>query len=496
MSTYDVRIWKINEHKGRDRKTGKPRSTYRVRWTVAGRSFGKSFETKAMAESFRSRLVVAQREGIAFDEATGLTEPMARESRARSWYEHAVAYVDMKWPRASAKHRKGIAEALTTATMALLTSDRGAPAEGEIRAALYGWAFNKARRDDGKPSPEIASAIRWLEANTVKLAALAEPALVRKALDALTLRLDGRSAAASTVRRKRAIFSGALRYAVELRLLDAHPLDQLSWVAPKLADEVDRRVVVNPAQARALLAAIRTRAPELEAFFGCLYYAVLRPEEALNLAEDQYERPSKIGGWGSLHLTGATVSVGRGWGDDLGTVERRGLKHRAATATRDVPVPPPLVLLLDRHIRTYGVGAGERLFVTRRGPGGRYVPTVGQPIPNNSYTREWRLARKAVLTPAQQRSPLARVPYNLRHAGVSLWLNAGVPATQVAEWAGHSVHVLLRVYAKCIDGQEDGARRRIEAALSLATDRPAKRSKRRRIEVRRSDPDSPTGQDR
>jgi hypothetical protein len=40
-----------------------------------------------------------------------------------------------------------------------------------------------------------------------------------------------------------------------------------------------------------------------------------------------------------------------------------------------------------------------------------------------------------------------------------------VPATQVAEWAGHSVHVLLRVYAKCVYGQEEQARQRIEAAL-------------------------------
>jgi hypothetical protein len=40
-----------------------------------------------------------------------------------------------------------------------------------------------------------------------------------------------------------------------------------------------------------------------------------------------------------------------------------------------------------------------------------------------------------------------------------------VPATQVAEWAGHSVNVLLRVYAKCVYGQEEQARRRIEVAL-------------------------------
>jgi hypothetical protein len=53
----------------------------------------------------------------------------------------------------------------------------------------------------------------------------------------------------------------------------------------------------------------------------------------------------------------------------------------------------------------------------------------------------------------------------VRHAAVSLWLNAGVPAPQVAEWAGQSVHVLMRIYAKCVDGQDEAARRRIEAAL-------------------------------
>jgi hypothetical protein len=51
-------------------------------------------------------------------------------------------------------------------------------------------------------------------------------------------------------------------------------------------------------------------------------------------------------------------------------------------------------------------------------------------------------------------------------AGVSTWLNAGVPATQVAEWAGHSVDVLLKIYAKCIVGQDKVARRRISDALA------------------------------
>jgi hypothetical protein len=38
----------------------------------------------------------------------------------------------------------------------------------------------------------------------------------------------------------------------------------------------------------------------------------------------------------------------------------------------------------------------------------------------------------------------------------------------VAEWAGHSVEVLLRIYAKCLDGGDTLVRRRVEAALGHA----------------------------
>jgi hypothetical protein len=54
------------------------------------------------------------------------------------------------------------------------------------------------------------------------------------------------------------------------------------------------------------------------------------------------------------------------------------------------------------------------------------------------------------------------------HTCLLTWLNEGVAPTQVAHWAGHSVEVLLRVYAKCLDGQQDMAKRRIEAALDIS----------------------------
>ena len=79
--------------------------------------------------------------------------------------------------------------------------------------------------------------------------------------------------------------------------------------------------------------------------------------------------------------------------------------------------------------------------------------------------RVWRRARQAAFTPEVAASPLAKTPYDRRHAAVSAWLNGGVPPTTVAEWAGHSVEVLLRIYAKCLDGGDAEIRRRVQAAL-------------------------------
>ena len=84
-------------------------------------------------------------------------------------------------------------------------------------------------------------------------------------------------------RRKRAVFHDALDYAVELGLLPANPVGQVRWTAPKAAAAVNPQTVASPAQVRAILAEVARLRPELTAFFGCLYYAALRPEEAVAL---------------------------------------------------------------------------------------------------------------------------------------------------------------------------------------------------------------------
>jgi hypothetical protein len=94
----------------------------------------------------------------------------------------------------------------------------------------------------------------------------------------------------------------------------------------------------------------------------------------------------------------------------------------------------------------------------------------GSPLHETSYYVAWRKARASVLSVAQQKSPLARRPYDLRHAAASLWLNAGVAPTEVARRLGHSVAILLKVYANCLDTDEGVANDRIAAALDGVPD--------------------------
>jgi integrase len=199
----------------------------------------------------------------------------------------------------------------------------------------------------------------------------------------------------------------------------------------------------------------------LVAFFAVMYYAGLRPEEAINLrAEDvvlltQARQDGQDDEWGELHLRSATPDAGRDWTDDGSARESRPLKHRAQGDSRIVPVHPELTRLIRDHLERFATAPDGRLF---SGVQGGELPTI-------TYRRAWIKARQTALTAVEQASPLARRPYDLRHACLSTWLNGGVYPTQVAEWAGHSVDVLLRIYAKCVVGQDELAKRRISEAL-------------------------------
>src|SRR5882724_1913994 len=159
---------------------------------------------------------------------------------------------------------------------------RRRPPPGILRAVLYGHAFN-ARRRPGAPGPDMASALAWVERASLPVSQLGDPRVIRAALDGLCIRLDGSPAAATTITRKRAAFHDALGYAVEAGLLPANPAREGEVAAPRAAAGANPVAVANPAQVRAILDQVALARPDLTAFFGCLYYAARRPEEAIAL---------------------------------------------------------------------------------------------------------------------------------------------------------------------------------------------------------------------
>lgn len=438
MQTHDVRVWGI-------RRRNSKSAPFQLRWIVAGEEFQAPFQTKTLADARRSQLITAARAGEAFDTETGLPVSELRQLNRTTWYEHARDHVAMKWPTAAAKHRASIAESLTIATMALCPCEKGRPDAELLRRALYQWAFNVNRHAEEPPDAE-ARALAWVEKHAPAVPTLDSAQRMRAVLDELAKKKDGARAAANTIRRRRAVLSNCLRSAVEKELLPANPLHRVHWEVPKAVEELDERSVATPAQARALLAAVREQGPRgahLEAFFACMYYAALRPEEVSMLGIEECTLPKS--GWGHLSLSQARPQVGSGWTDDRTPYEVRGLKHRADRTVRRVPIPRALVDLLSHHIETFGTAADGRLFrAVRRGP-----------VRSQEYGEVWKEARRRALTPAQVASPLAHIPYDLRHACVSFWLRSGVSLAETARRAGQSIAVLQRFYAKVLDGEED-----------------------------------------
>ena len=288
-------------------------------------------------------------------------------------------------------------------------------------------------------------------------------AVARRVLYQLTLTLDGRPAAGDTWRRRQRGLNTAVEHAVQTGALEHNPLKHIRTKRVGVADEVDPRVVITHAQARELLTAVsyvgswdRARGRRLIAFFAVLYYAGLRPAEAVALREGDCHLPAS--GWGTLTLARTLPVTTKKWTNDGVRHDLRGLKQRDPDAIRIVPIPPLLVRALQEHIKEFATATDGRLFRNER----------GGILGSTTYSRVWEEARQLAFTPAQAASPLAGRPYDLRHAALTTWLNAGIGPAEVSKRAGNTVEVLLRRYAGCLDNQADSINRRIEHALDDA----------------------------
>lgn len=448
--TYQVRIGKLQK---RPKKNG---HRYIARWHVGGQPKSLTFIAEPLAEAFLSDLRQAAKAGEDFDLATGLPPSMMVPPPGPTLLPFAQDFLISRWPFTAPRTRETEVYALMQLLAAAVAEHPGPPRADVLRSALRDHALLPAARRTPLTEPQ-ERALRWLQEASLPVTELGKPKVLRPVLAALAVNLDGRPAAPNTLKRRRAILRHLLECAVEQEIFERNPLGKIKLTMPKTFHEVDPRVVVNPSQAQALLDAVArvgaTRGARMRALFACMYYAGLRPEEVAGLRLADCSLPPT--GWGTILLDGARPQSTRRWTDSGTTREQRQLKHRARKDTRQIPVPFTLVAILREHVAAYGITRDGRIFCT---------PT-GASYGSSACSRVWQEARRLALSPQQQASLLAARPYDLRHAAVSLWLNAGVPAVEVAKRAGHGLDVLLKVYAKCIDGDQNINNAKIQRAL-------------------------------
>jgi hypothetical protein len=97
-----------------------------------------------------------------------------------------------------------------------------------------------------------------------------------------------------------------------------------------------------------------------------------------------------------------------------------------------------------------------RLFVGERNDGELPTMTIG---------RVWRRARQAAFMPEVAASPLAKTPLRPSPRGRVHLAQRRRAAHHGGRVGWASVEVLLRIYAKCLDGGDALVRRWVEAAL-------------------------------
>ncbi|MFF1652868.1 tyrosine-type recombinase/integrase [Streptomyces sp. NPDC058255] len=334
------------------------------------------------------------------------------------WCEFCRKYIAGRWRTSGAKSRESMADGLAAVALAMVQRGEGIPQDTDFRLA-FRWGIVPANAGE-EPPAELRAAYEWLTTSDRPVLDLADAVVIEDVQYRLSYRLDGIRAAGETYKRRRRALNTALEHAVDLGELPENPLQRARRKRMGSDDVVDRRVLVNAVQGRQLLTAVsyvgswgRNRGRRLVAFYAVLYYAGLRPSEAVGLRLSDCHLPEE--GWGTLTLRETRPVSGKQWTDSGERHDLQGLKAREAAVDRPVPIPPVLVAILRAHRDEFGTAKEGRVFGNERGA------VVG----SSTYWRVWEEAREYALPPGRVESPLAGRPYDLWHACITRWLNAG-----------------------------------------------------------------------
>lgn len=422
----DVRIWSIQDR----RNHPKARKPWLVRWVVDGELCSQSFRTKAQADRYRSRLLVAHQDGEWFDPRTGEPESWTPAADAQQVHAWARRWVAEEWQDWAPRTRDSMVESL--ARFVPLVHDPKAPAPpASLRAHLTATFPPDGEIDDNE-------AERWLSRWVLSLGELTKE-LLADVDRRLGLGDAGQALASSTAGRYRKNARACVRRAVELEQIPSDPWPptprgRTRRKARRKRRTVDVRRLPNPETMAAIIRAIPSHQPgsrNYELMTAVSYYAGLRPSETAMLRPRALDLPDQ--GWGTIHV----VEADDGWDEPA----------EPKTGYRPVPIPPELVTLLRAWIDDHRFGPDDLLFRTRNGK---------RPTQSN-----WGRALKRACCTA---SFGALTPYDCRHARATTWLGDGVKLGTAARWLGHTVETLVSTYIGALQGDDAEARKLVDDA--------------------------------
>ena len=248
-TTYKVSIWNIAKHTSRRR--------FGVRWKTERREHSEWYPTKALAESFRSDLLRAQRAGEAFEIESGLPLSLARKRSARTLLDVAAGYVDWLWATGRPPNtRKGAVTNLAAIVPLFVRQLDHTPDIAALQRLLSTRLLPPPRRSVPLSAAESATA-SWLARASRPVTDLGDDLAVSELLTAMGKTPTGRHVTSSTWDKRSAVLHRTVEFARASAWIDRNPLTGRRHVDRHTGPTVvDPRVVVNPAQAQQLLAAV------------------------------------------------------------------------------------------------------------------------------------------------------------------------------------------------------------------------------------------------
>jgi integrase len=467
------------------RKTGAG-ARHVVRWQGAGVSDrSRSFPTLEGARVFQADLVrAAARHDTEWDHRTGLPQALAAPAGKQTWFEFAIAYSHRQVWRPQS--RKSAVEGLSIATLVFMKTGRSSLTVAEVRAIREYLldAFVPSRRFEAaadrhknardllekKSLPlrdidlvhvdQLRSAMRHELHKATRLAGQKGPFDP----DAPAELSGPNEVVGSTFARRHSAVHGVFDDAVRRGLIAANPLDKVkrdkSERRGARTRPVSRTMVATPGEVECLAAAVAIMGRGSGRYYALILLlglAGLRPSEAYNLRVADVSLPATDDEWGEVTVRGGTTSPGRrytggeAWSDEA-------IKTTSdQKQTRQVPIPPRVVMALRLHLEFFTNGRHNvRVFTN----------TVGLPVNPNNLERLWRQVRVVVFPIG---NPLRNMRlYDLRHACATLLLASGVPIPEVARRLGHGPDVLMRIYAGVFTEERELSNQRVDDYLKLA----------------------------